>query len=156
MHQLRHELTSGGYPTQTAAERECLLAAAGALLWRGLATSRLQPGRSLAVAVDELRGGFADLWRIGTQQQVHAMAGASVRAAVTAWERERSVEGTSAAQFAEIDRQRAEAVADPLSHWLKREGVGSVAEYVRQELCKREPAERQLAGEDCSGRVRGG
>ena len=132
MHQLRHELTAGGYPTQTTAERERLLDAAGAQLWRGLATGRLQPGESLALAVDELRAGFADLWRIGTARQLHAMAGASVRAATAVFDAECTETAEAEAQLAEFDRQRAEAAMDSLEEWLHREGVASVAEYVRR------------------------
>ena len=133
MHQLRHELTAGGYPTQTAAERERLLDAAGALLWRGLATGRLQPGRLLAVAVDELRQGFADLWRIGTARQVHAMAGGCVRSATLGFGAEAASAAEAEAQFADFRRQRDEAIADSLGEWLNREGMATMAEYIRRQ-----------------------
>jgi len=127
---LRDELTPADYPNLSPGERGRLIASAAATLARGLRSGAISPGRSLALAVVELRRSFADRWRIGTPAELHRAAAGCVSTAAKTWQAEHRATAAMLVGFAELERQRAEAIADPLGRWLEAEGVGSVAQMI--------------------------
>jgi len=133
MARLREELSPDAYPTLTASDRKRLLESAGAQIWRGLKSGRVTIGRSLALAVDELRRSFADRWRMGTPQELHRQAAGCVASALQMFEMEQRSAVEMAVQFDELQRQRREATADPLGPWLTAAGFSSLREMIEAE-----------------------
>ena len=133
MARLREELSPNAYPTLTASDRERLLESAGAQIWRGLQSGRVTVGRSLALAVDELRRSFADRWQMGTPQELHRQAAGCVASALQMFETEQREAVEMLAQFDELERQRREAAANPLGPWLNAAGFSSLREMIEAE-----------------------